>query len=157
MADPRASSPQIELCSFSDILPAWRDELWPERSSLIEPLSMISRDGSINMELAEIGSTHPPIFFQVRGAEGACLGTIQGQWTKKNEMRLRGVWTHPALRGQGWGKRLIQTLTSHARPDHLWVMSRESAVPFYTSCGLREYTRITGYEYGPHILMDRTF
>lgn len=157
MANHRTSSPQIELCSFLDILPAWRDELWPARSSLIEPLSMIDRDGTINMGLKEVGSIKPPVFLQIRDTTGNCLGTIQGQWTAMTEMRLRGVWTHPTLRGQGWGKKLIQTLTSHAKPHSLWVMSRSDAVPFYQSCGLRTYRQVTGYEYGPHVLMEKNF
>lgn len=156
MAVARTKASRIVPCSFQDLLPSWQKDLWPGRLSPIESLSMIAPDGTIDMKLADIARAHPPLYLRLLDdQERETLGTLQGQWTAPRELRLRGWWVHPDLRGQGWGKRLIEELERQASPQRLWVMSRMSAVSLYEASGLREYGRVSGYEFGPHVLMAK--
>lgn len=73
--------------------------------------------------------------------------------------RLRGMATDPALRGHGYGTRLLQACLGHvARLDgsYLWCNARTHAVGFYARHGFRA----CGDEFdlpgvGPHYRMER--
>lgn len=159
MSAPSSSNLIIKTASFEEILPLWRDQLWPDRQSTIEPLSMIDSQGRIDLGLRELALLRPPVFFKLTAPLGSPPVGCQGiQRTGLRETRLRGLWVAPELRGQGWGRRLVETALEDARTrgeNRVWVMARSSAEDFYAACGLRAYDRVTGYEYGPHVLMER--
>lgn len=73
--------------------------------------------------------------------------------------RLRGMATQPAVRGQGYGSRLLQACIGHvARLDgsHVWCNARTHAVGFYARHGFA--TRGDEFDIpgvGPHYRMER--
>jgi len=72
--------------------------------------------------------------------------------------RLRGMATHPDVRGQGHGAAIVRAALEHARAQgatRMWFNARTSAVPFYEKLG---FVR-SGHEFfvpdaGPHYYMD---
>ena len=75
------------------------------------------------------------------------------------QYRLRGMATHPDLRGQGAGRRIVLFALDHLKAQHadlLWCHAREEAIPFYRALGFEgvgERFEIPGI--GPHLTMWR--
>lgn len=70
------------------------------------------------------------------------------------EYRLRAMATHPSVRGEGLGKRVLEFAMSHYPNQHFWCDARQVAMPFYEKCGWQVYSSV--YEIpqiGPHFLM----
>lgn len=71
--------------------------------------------------------------------------------------QLRGMATHPSVRGAGCGKLLLLAALKYCREtgaDALWCNAREGAVSFYAGAGLKtvgEPFDIPGI--GPHLRM----
>ncbi|MBM3427802.1 MAG: GNAT family N-acetyltransferase [Bacteroidetes bacterium] len=68
--------------------------------------------------------------------------------------RLRAMATHPAIRGTGVGKALLEFAMSHYPNQHFWCDARQVAVPFYEKCGWQVYSSVYDIpQIGPHFLM----
>lgn len=73
--------------------------------------------------------------------------------------QLRGMATDPAIRGRGWGRRLLLASIDHAAGSGgtvMWCNARTEALPFYERLDFRAF----GDEYtppglGPHRFMWR--
>lgn len=141
----------IKSASFDEILPIWRDQLWPGRESKIEPVSAIGLDGAIDLGWLE----SRPVFWQIQ-FQGETVGVLGALLL--NNMRLRGLWVSESVRGLGLGRRLVENALATAGqvPVNLvWTMARHEAVPFYLACGLKKAREVVGYEFGPHVLMEK--
>ena len=71
-------------------------------------------------------------------------------------VRLRAMASHPAVRGTGVGKRLLEYALKQSIEKGFWCDAREKAVPFYLSCGWQ--VKSEPYEIpiiGTHFLMIR--
>ena len=150
---------EIRSESFDQILPVWKEQLWPGRRSAIEPISMIDSRGRIDMSIEGLSRLHPPLFFSARGAEGEVIGVVGTQRTGLRERRLRGLWVAPSSRGAGVGRKLVESVFSVAKDDGdtlVWTMAREVSVPFYSQCGFKTGPKIEAYEFGPHHLMTKS-
>lgn len=58
--------------------------------------------------------------------------------SSKNTVQLRGMATHPKVRGEGYGRKILLRAHDHFRKggaDTIWCNAREVAVPFYESLG----------------------
>ncbi len=75
----------------------------------------------------------------------------------KNAYQLRGMATHPELRGLGAGAELLkmaEMIIGQRGGDLLWFNAREKAHRFYQKSGYIELDgKITVSEYGPHKVM----
>jgi GNAT superfamily N-acetyltransferase len=139
--------------TFDEILPVWRDKLWPGRESEIEPVSAIDENGLINMELMKA----VPVFIACKEVE-KIVGVVSGFKTTGNKFRSRGLWVSDSVRGQGIGQELLLELGKAAQKQGcslLWTMARSDAFPFYEKSGFIKKAVVTQYEFGPHIICEK--
>jgi GNAT superfamily N-acetyltransferase len=143
-----------ERSEFSEVLPLWREFLWPQRESPIEPVSAIDENGAIDLTWLEAR----PDFWKLN-RENKMIGVVSAlSSTRHGSARLRGLWLAPKFRGKGLGKLLVESVVEEARSQNIprvWTMARNSALPFYLSCGFANPRPIEGYEFGPHVLVER--
>lgn len=139
--------------TFDEILPVWKEKLWPGRESEIEPVSAIDEDGSINMELMKA----QPYFMACKENE-TIVGVVSGFKTATRKFRSRGLWVSESVRGQGVGQELLKELgkiASANKCDVLWTMARNDAFPFYEKAGFIKKIVVTQFEFGPHIICEK--
>ena len=81
------------------------------------------------------------------GLMGGIVGTLWGHCAE-----IRYLWVHPSLRGQGYGRRLLQTLEQEARAQqcHVAILDTYSfqAPEFYQRLGYEIFGVIDGYPPG---------
>jgi GNAT superfamily N-acetyltransferase len=145
---------RAEKSEFSEILPVWREFLWPQRESRIEPVSAIGENGTIDLSWLE----SRPDFWKLN-RENKIIGVVSSlSSTFHGSVRLRGLWVAPEFRGEGLGKLLVESVVDEALSQNIrrvWTMARNSALPFYLSYGFTNPRHIEGYEFGPHVLVER--
>ena len=140
----------IERITWEEILGIWKEELWPDRVSSIEPVSAMKYLGGYDLDLQE----QDPIFF---GAidKGVVCGVNSIVRTAPHQFRSRGLWVDPEKRRQGLGKDLLSWSISAARGHdayEMWSAPRRDALPVYESVG---FVRTSdwfdeGMEFGPN-------
>ncbi len=145
----------IERCTFEEVLPIWRDQLWPERKSAIEAYSPLRCDGGYDTQYAK----SEVIFLCAKSANSeassaAMIGVISGFPTAPKEFRVRGAWVDPQYRGQGWGHRLLRQLAQHAEHQGaqiIWTLPRPTNLAFYEKNGFQKKSDwMPGFEFGPN-------
>ena len=140
---------------FAEVAPFWRDFLWPHRESLIEPVSAIGENGII--EMAWLAAE--PRFWKIE-QHGKIVGVVSALFlSRARSVRLRGIWVDHEFRGKGLGKEMIEKVVAEFGSvgcDRLWTMARVSAALFYQSCGFINPRMIKGFEFGPHVLLERS-
>jgi GNAT superfamily N-acetyltransferase len=139
----------LEEITFEEILPVWRDKLWPGRVSIIEPASSMLYLGGYDVYIKFLNQ---PRFFAVKH-DGEIIGVNSGHQTDNVHFRSRGIYTD--IRYKGVGRMLIDAVQQMAlefKCTKLWSCPRQSAMPFYEACGFK---RTTDYfeddmEFGPN-------
>jgi GNAT superfamily N-acetyltransferase len=141
----------MELCeiTFEDILPVWRDLLWPGRASPIEPTSSMLYLGGYDVAI----KSNQVRFFAIKD-NGVIIGVNSGHQTDGMFYRSRGIYTSPiSIRGVG---RTLMSAVEMAAQDAgcglLWSIPRQSALPFYLKCGFIQTSDFfdEGMEFGPN-------
>lgn len=140
----------IERIQWEEILPIWKEELWPDRVSPIEPVSAMKYLGGYNLEIQD----EDPIFFGAH-SKGVIYGVNSIVRTAPTQFRSRGLWVDPEKRGQGLGKDLLKwsmSAAKHHGAREVWSAPRKSAWPTYESVG---FIRTSdwfdeGMEFGPN-------
>ena len=141
----------VEL-TFEEILPIWRDFLWPNRLSKIEPVSIIQIDQTIDGSISQ----YSPTFFGFL-IDGKIAGVNSGFKTAKSCFRSRGLYVNPEFRGHNLSASLLQAVETQAKKEDcnlIWTMPRQSAFPAYSRAG---YIRTSeffseGVEFGPNCM-----
>lgn len=144
----------IKIINFDTILPVWRDQLWPDRKSEIEPVSAVAVNGQIDIEILKF----TPHFFGYYN-KGRLIGVNSCHRTGADELRSRGIWVHSDFRGRGIGAQLLQIVIDHANENNIsfvWSMARKSAAHFYERIGFKKYGETSLYEFGPHSFVKFT-
>jgi len=126
--------------TFEEILPVWKDELWPNRESAIEPMSAMTwpYEGDpqpIDMSIFE----YEPTFWGVY-IDDKLIGVNSGHRTTDQAYRSRGIWVDPAQRGKRISQTLFALLTHQAQIegcDMVWSIPRKSALQAYTNAGFQ--------------------
>ncbi|SAL88494.1 acetyltransferase [Caballeronia arvi] len=67
--------------------------------------------------LAERLATPDGSRFLILEVDGAIIGTVFGTRKGEHEYRVGGLWIAPALRGEGYGSRLVQQVIEWATAD----------------------------------------
>lgn len=128
----------IKRIPFEYIYPIWRDHLWPNRDSDIEPMSAMTWpfEGDpqpINMSIFEF----EPVFWGVFMDE-KLVGVNSGHRTTDVQYRSRGIWVDPEYRTHGIAQQLFM-MTQHQAIiegcDMLWSIPRKTALKAYTKFG----------------------
>jgi GNAT superfamily N-acetyltransferase len=137
--------------TFEEILPYWRDRLWPNRVSPIEPASSMLYLGGYDITIKYF---YDPIFFAVKD-NNQIVGVNSGHQTGDYHYRSRGIWTTPEAQKNGVGRMLIDAVEIEAKLakcNKLWSIPRQSAMPFYLKCGFTQTSDFFDeiYEFGPN-------
>jgi GNAT superfamily N-acetyltransferase len=123
----------IRKITFDEILPVWRDHLWPERESSIDANSAMCFLGEydlVNM------NTEPTFFAYV--VEGEIAGVNSGHLCKDNHYRSRGLYVFDKFRGKGIGTILLKATIEQAKKENAilcWSYPRQSSWKSYLHAG----------------------
>ena len=131
---------QITEITFSDILPVWQDNLWPNRSSAYETHSAMTwpytSDTVYDMTIFD----YEAVYWGFWDRDLLC-GVNSGHATSNTEYRSRGLWVDPSWRSQGLGTALLNKTLSHAESEGYlmcWSLPRTSALSVYVASGFAE-------------------
>lgn len=147
----------IRRAEFAEIEKLWRDRLWPQRKSAIEPNSAMILGGGIDLSymneepqfwIAEDLQDHTTGELRERPRAIGCLsGHFAGVFTdhsrKGRLYRSRGLWVDQSRRRRGIARQLMRELIEHARAQDavaIWTFPRKTAMPFYESMGFRMWS-----------------
>lgn len=148
---------RIDPIAFEEILPFWRDRLWPGRKSAIQPTSAMLPEGGYDARLLR----EPAVFFAaVSDSEAGrrVHGVNSGHRCGETHFRLRGTWVDPDHRGTGVGSALARKVFDEARRQgcrFAWTLARRSSSGFYLKQGFEIVRETDEFEFGPHFYMQR--
>lgn len=121
----------IETITFEEILPIWRNHLWPDRTSPIESNSaMCYKDG---YDMFNMNTT--PTFFAYK-INNEIAGVNSGHMCKDNHYRSRGLFVFEKFRGLGIGTKLLIATIEQGRKENAhmcWSYPRDSSWKTYSS------------------------
>lgn len=149
-----------ERCRFEDVLPVWRNELWPNRQSPIESHSAMKWLGGIDTSLMQskasfwrFGAISPMAVLS--GHFGGIIdASCVGLSTNEKSYRTRGLWVPEEMRRHGVARKLMDAAFAQARIDKclvVWTFPRISSLPFYKSMGFIQVGEKTADgEFGPN-------
>lgn len=143
----------IREISFAEISEIWRSNLWPDRKSVIEPVSAINLQGDYDMSFM----SSVPFFWGafVDENSNSPVGVVSGFQTEPSYFRSRGIWVHPEHRRQGVGSILLEQVFNQAtslKCQYVWTMPRVALWSFYERNGFRVSSKTDKFEFGPHYL-----
>ena len=124
----------IEL-SFEQILPIWRDYLWPNRTSPIESNSAMCLYGGYNM----FNMTTKPTFFACM-IDNEIAGVNSGHMCDNLEYRSRGLFVFDRFRGKGIGTSLLRITLEQGRSEEAvlcWSYPRDTSRGIYENAGFK--------------------
>jgi GNAT superfamily N-acetyltransferase len=108
--------------------------------------------GLLRFNEARLGPKNDsPVRFVVRGDDGAVLGGLIGviRW---KWLYVSKLWVSDALRGKGYGKKLLQAAEDFARERGCTDVSLDTfefqAKPFYEKLGYKIFGTLDGYPPG---------
>lgn len=120
----------VEL-TWGEIFKIWREELWPNRSDPIEANSamVFNKPGQY-----DIKNMHTPaLFFGIKN-DNSIIAVLSGHMCADNSYRIRGFWTAPSYRNQGFGSKLIAHHINQAKTEQaefVWAFPRLSSVRLF--------------------------
>lgn len=131
--------------SFDTILPIWKNELWPDRTSAIETHSAMTwpfegAPDPIDMNIFD----YKPTFWGVY-IDDKLVGVNSGHRTDNTQYRSRGIWVDPDYRGRGIAQQLFTSTEHQALVEDcllLWSIPRKTALSSYTKFG---FETVGGY------------
>ena len=153
---------KIRQADFNEILPIWKNQLWPGRKSPIERSSSICLGGGYKMDYLS-----REVFYFICERS---VGPLSGPWarrrgppagvvscfaTEEKEFRMRGLYVFPQFRSRGIAKALAlkcQSVAAEQGGKQLWTLARETKKAFYKKLGFTHFFgRTEDYEFGPHL------
>jgi len=122
----------LKKLTFEEVLPIWRDHLWPERESSIDSNSAMCYLGGYDLQ----NMTSPTFFAYVIDNEIA--GVNSGHRTINDGYRSRGLYVFERFRGKGIGTQLLKATIEQAKLEHCnmcWSYPRKSSWKSYLNAG----------------------
>ena len=119
--------------SFDEIIPIWKQFLWPDRVSPIESNSAMRFLGDYDIE-----SMSTPASFFAYTIDNRIVGVNSGHLCKDNSYRSRGVYVFPEYRKSGVGTELLVATINQGRIEgasYVWSYPRQSSWNTYNSAG----------------------
>ena len=124
----------IKEITFEEILPIWKEKLWPGRLSPIETHSaMLHLYTEYSMDNFQL-----PVWYLGCYENNQLIGVNSGHMCADGTARSRGLWVSPESRGKGHGKQLLLTTIDGAKEHKatsIWSFPRKSSWPTYHSAG----------------------
>jgi GNAT superfamily N-acetyltransferase len=105
----------IEKLPFARILPVWETDLWPNRTSRIEPNSAKVLGCTGKYDMASMST--PPTFVAYTQF-GIIAGVNSGHKCSDNTYRSRGLFVYPAYRHRGVAQELLQAIIKQAKLEN---------------------------------------
>jgi len=142
----------IKQITFDEIYPIWKNDLWPDRVSAIEPLNCMMFMGGWD---SSVEQKYKPVFFAYID-NGKILGVNSGFQTSEYTFRSRGIWVYPEHRSKGIAKHLLDAVVNYAKEETsaciIWSIPRKTAFKAYEAVG---FSRIGPWfdkemEFGPN-------
>lgn len=143
----------LKEVTFEDVLPVWKNKLWPGRESEIKSMSSMTCDNGYDMSIYD---SYEPYFWAVYFND-YIVAVNSGHQTSKHDFRSRGLYTDPSHRGHGLAKQVLNATVVKAKElglSTVWTIPRKSSMYAYESIG---FVRISdwfdeGVEFGPNAL-----
>ncbi len=146
----------IKHIRFPETAQFWKQHLWPNRESVIEPVSCIDSTGEIDESLPE---RFTPSFIGLF-IDNTLSGVVSVCQTSATEARLRGVCLTAEKRGMGYVGHLLEFAFNEVFANKdiqcIWTMSREHNFKFYSKYNFISFKKVSQYEYGPHIILKNS-
>lgn len=145
----------VKQITFQEILPIWRDQLWPNRVSKIETHSAMTWPYTHNQPYDMNIFSYHVTFFGIYNQD-KLIAVNSGHLTTETEYRSRGLWVDPLYRGMGLAHMILLATIEQAKREHaqmIWSIPRLSALPAYERVGFKTVgeTVDEGMEFGPNI------
>jgi len=96
----------VQVITFTQILPIWKNELWPDRMSEIETHSAMTWPKP-KAEPYDMGIFSNPVYFWGIYDGGDLIAVNSGHLSSPLEFRSRGLWVHPNYRSLGLSQQLL--------------------------------------------------
>jgi len=119
--------------TFEQILPIWREQLWPNRVSKIETNSAMTLDKTIDMNNMLTIST----FFGWK-ENNLIVGVNSGHACNDGSYRSRGLWVDPNYRKRGIGIALLLACVEQAKKEKfnlIWSYPKKESWGTYKNAG----------------------
>jgi GNAT superfamily N-acetyltransferase len=123
----------IEKITFDEILPIWRNHLWPDRTSDIESNSAMCYKGGYDM----FNMNTTPTFFAYK-INNEIAGVNSGHPCKDNHYRSRGLFVFEKFRGMRIGTKLLNATIEQGKKENAhmcWSYPRDTSWKTYSSAG----------------------
>jgi GNAT superfamily N-acetyltransferase len=128
------STNDIKSISFAEILPIWKNDLWPNRVSEITATSAMCFLGGYSYENMEGSPTFLGYF-----VNNELVGVNSGHYTKHNDgYRSRGLYVFPEFRRQGIGIALLKATIAWAKNENAtmcWSYPKYTSWKTYQTAG----------------------
>lgn len=143
---------EIRTISFEEILPVWKNFLWPERVSVIENVSCVDQLGNIDVIIRQYKSEFFGCFESTE-----LIGVVSCHPINQEVMRIRGIYVFEAYRNKKIGRDLIKQVEKTVFEQNykkIFGLVREKNENYFKGVGFVSYGRTGVFEYGPHVLME---
>jgi len=146
--------------TFEEVFPVWRDRLWPNRISAIEPMSSLCwRQPKDIIKDSSIFDKYVPSFFALK-IDDEIVGVNSGFKTSEKVYRSRGLWVSEQHRGRGFGQLLLLQAIVQGKSEDchwIWSMPRKTALGSYEKVGFKKRGKWIDQkvEFGPNCLATR--
>lgn len=154
----------IRSAEFEEIEKLWRERLWPQRKSAIEPNSAMVLGGGIDLSfmnepaqywMAQESTDETSKASSAQVPLGCISGHFAGHFHGHSHIqsrpreangrlyRSRGLWVDQGRRRKGIARQLMRELIDHASANGavaIWTFPRKTAMPFYESMGFRMWS-----------------
>ena len=147
---------RIESVSFTEILPIWKNSLWPGRESAVKSHSSMVYLGGTDMSIYK----NPASYWSVYGDKNEVIAVNSGFRTATDHYRSRGVFVAEEFRGKGIAKMLLLKAVEQAGLENcsiIWSFPRERILSVYQSVGFKSVEvkdPLVG-EFGPNLYVAR--
>lgn len=123
----------IKEITFDDILPIWRDYLWPNRTSEITAASAMHYLGGYDL----VNMSYSPTFFAYV-IDGEIAGVNSGHMCMGGRYRSRGLFVYEKFRGKGIGTKLLIATIEQAKLEGAtlcWSYPKDTSWKTYANAG----------------------
>jgi GNAT superfamily N-acetyltransferase len=125
----------IKKLMFNEVLPIWKNHLWPDRQSSIDPNSAMCFLGGYDL----VNMDPIPTFFAFI-VDGEIAGVNSGHMCKDNHYRSRGLYVFPDFRGKGIGTILLKATIAQAKAETAvlcWSYPKKTSWKSYLAAGFK--------------------